>query len=333
VIGATLRPLLAQLRDGDELIVVDNASRDGTADAAREMAPVATVLEKGANLGFAAGCNRGADAASGELLCFLNPDAVVQEGWRDAIAAPLNEDRGWAAWQALITAEGGTVINTAGGVVHFTGVAWAGGAGDPIDLHGVAAEGKPGFASGACLAISRQTFADVGGFAEPFFLYHEDVDLSLRIRLQGGELGVEADARVDHGYEFEKGAAKWRYLERNRWATLIRAYPFAVLALSAPALLATELAIVGASLSGGWFRQKLAAWADVVRWLPRLLRERREIQARRVVSAGEFAAGLSAGLGSAYLGAAARSRLLSGLLSGYWRVVLLLLGGRSGGGD
>ena len=89
------------------------------------------MIETGANLGFAAACNRGADAATGELLCFLNPDAVPQPGWRDAIAAPRAAGE-WAAWQALVTADGGAVINTAGGVVHFTGIAWAGRAGEPV---------------------------------------------------------------------------------------------------------------------------------------------------------------------------------------------------------
>ena len=56
-------------------------------------------------------------------------------------------------------------------------------------------------------------------------MYHEDVDLSLRLRLAGGRLGVEPAAVVDHDYEFAKGAAKWRLLERNRWATIVRCYP------------------------------------------------------------------------------------------------------------
>ena len=131
-VAATVPALVAQLRDGDELIVVDNASADGTAAAVRDLAPGATVIETGANLGFAAACNRGAEAAGGELLCLLNPDAVPQDGWRDAIERPLADGRGWAAWQALVTADGGRTINTRGGVVHFTGVAWAGGAGEPV---------------------------------------------------------------------------------------------------------------------------------------------------------------------------------------------------------
>jgi GT2 family glycosyltransferase len=348
-VGETLAAVVAQLRESDELFVVDNHSSDGTVAAIHEAAPEATVIEAGANLGFGAGCNRGATAASGDLLVFLNPDAVVQPGWREAIEAPLVESRGWAAWQGLVTAAGGRVINTRGGVVHFTGIAWAGGAGDPLDAgEGVAGVGsreastsaseeasreaipaaphpEPGFLSGACLAIPRKTFLYVEGFPEAFFLYHEDVDLSLRLRLLIGGLGVELRARVDHEYEFEKGPAKWRYLERNRWATLIRTYPAPLLVLLAPALFATELALIPAAIAGGWFGQKVWAWADTVRWLPRLVRERRRIRAAPTIGAGEFAAALTAELDSAYLGAAGRSRLLAVLLRIYWRGVLGLL--------
>jgi GT2 family glycosyltransferase len=325
-VGSTLNALGEQLREGDELIVLDNESADGTADAVRELAPAADVIEAGSNLGFAGGCNRGAEAAGGELLCFLNPDAVIQRDWRDAIEAPHTDGRGWTAWQGLVTAEAGRIVNTRGGVVHFTGIAWAGGAGESIEMAGGTA-GEPGFVSGACLALPRQTFLDVGGFSEPFFMYHEDVDLSLRLRLRGGTLGVEGGALVDHDYEFEKGGAKWRYLERNRWATILRTYPPALLLLVMPALWATELSLVPVSIAGGWFRQKLQAWLDVVGWLPRLLRERRAIQRGRRVGAGEFAGRLTPDLNSPYLGRAGTSRLLQGGLRLYWRAVLAALGG------
>jgi GT2 family glycosyltransferase len=329
-LAVTLPPLVAQLREGDELIVVDNDSADASPAAARELAPSATVIEAGANSGFAAGCNRGAAAAGGELLVFLNPDAVPQPGWRDAIELPLTDGRDWAAWQALVTAEGGRALNTRGGVIHFTGIAWAGGAGrvlaelpasEPVALE------DPGFVSGACLAIRRATYLELGGMPEEFFLYQEDVDLSLRLRLRGGRLGVEPAARVDHEYEFAKGKDKWRHLERNRWATIVRTYPGALLWALMPALLATELALVPASIAGGWFPQKLAAWADVWRALPRLARERRAIQAGRSVGAAQFATALTPQLDSAYLGRAARSRPLAALLRGYWALTLRLVGG------
>ncbi len=317
-----------QLRPGDELIVVDNDSADDTVDAVRQIAPRASLIEADSNLGFAAGSNRGARAASGELLVFLNPDATPADGFRDRIEAPLADERGWAAWQALVTAEQGRVVNTRGGLVHFSGIAWAGGAGE--SLAGEPAAGEPGFVSGACLAIPRELFERVGGFAEEFFLYHEDVDLSLRLRLAGGTLGVVLDARVDHEYEFEKGAGKWRRLERNRWATLIRTYPAALLAVLAPALALTELALAPISIAGGWFGQKAASWADLARTAPRLWRERRQIQATRTIPARQFARALTPDLDSPYLGSAARSGVLRAALRAYWLVALALLGGARG---
>jgi GT2 family glycosyltransferase len=321
---ATLPAIVAELRAGDELIVADNASADRTRELVAELAPAARLIARSVNDGFAAACNAGAAVAAGELLLFLNPDNVVAAGFRDAIERPLRDGRGWGAWQGLVTADGGRTINSSGGVVHFSGIAWAGGAGRARD-EAPKASNEVAFPSGACLAIPRVSWELHGGFSEPYFLYHEDTDLGLRIRLAGLVAGIEPDAVSEHDYEFDKGVAKWHHLERNRWATLIRVYPARLLVLLAPALLATELALLAIATAGGWLPQKLAAAADTLRALPRLLGERREIQARAQVSAAEFAAALTPDLDSAFLGAASRSRPLRMLLRTYWSVVKRLL--------
>jgi GT2 family glycosyltransferase len=319
----TLPALLPELGESDELIVVDNASGDGTPEAVAALAPGARIVRMDRNVGFAGGCNAGAAAARGNLLVILNPDAAPLPGFGEAIRRPWIEDRGWAAWQALIADKGATRINSSGNPVHFTGIVWAGGHGRPIGEAPPAGE-VPAL-SGACLAIPRATWAEAGGFPERFFLYHEDVDLSLRLRLGGGALGLEPAAVVDHDYEFGARENKWRWLERNRWAFLIRVYPASLLVLVAPALLATELALIPVAIAGGWGRQKLAANVDVIRWLPRLLRERRQVQAGRAVSAARFADWLTPDLDSPFIGDVARSTPVRIALRAYWRAVRLLL--------
>lgn len=323
-LARTLPALLPELDEGDELIVVDNGSGDDTAAVVRELAPRARLLETGRNLGFAAGCNAGADLAGGELLVTLNPDAAPRPGFGEAIRRPWEDGRGWAAWQALVANGDGSRINSAGNPVHFTGIVWAGRHDEPIVPAPPA--GEVVALSGACLAIPRRTWEELGGFPPQFFLYHEDVDLSLRLRLRGGRIGIEPAAVVDHDYEFSANREKWRWLERNRLAFLIRAYPGPLLALLTPVLLATELALLLVAAAGGWGRQKLRAEAEFVRWLPRLLRERRELQSERAVSVAEFASWLTPDLDSPFISPLARSLPARLLLRGYWRTVRLLLG-------
>ena len=322
-IAATLPALVWELAETDELIVVDNASTDDTL-AVLEHITSAAVVANPRNDGFAAAANLGARRATGDLLLFLNPDATVAPGFAQAIRRPLMEGRGWGAWMGLVTAKGGQVVNTNGGVVHFTGIAWAGDAGLPVpgSLEGPR---QVAFASGACLAVPRETWEEVGGFGEDFFMYHEDVDVSLRLWLTGHRVGIEPTAVVDHNYEFDKGVTKWRALERNRWATILRTYPGLLLALLAPALLATELALLVVAAAGGWLPQKLRAGLETLRAMPALLRQRRAIQARRTVAPAEFARCLTADLDSVFLGRAAQLRFLRVLLRGYWAAVLLAL--------
>ena len=323
----TLPALLPELGEGDELIVVDNDSSDGTGERVESLAPEARLVRSGRNAGFAAACNLGAARAQGELLVILNPDAAPRPGFGEAIRRPWVEERGWVAWQALVANADGATINSAGNPVHFTVIVWAGGHGEPIEAAPPAGE-VPAL-SGACLAIPRETWERVGGFPERYFLYHEDVDLSLRLRLAGGALGIEPAAVVDHDYEFGARAHKWRWLERNRWAFLIRVYPGGLLALLMPALIATELALLPAAIAAGWGRQKLAALGEVVRWLPRLLRERRDVQATRAIGAAEFASWLTPDLDSPFIPAIARSAPVRFLLRTYWRLTCLLLGAKS----
>ena len=323
-IGKTLSALLDQLGPQDELVVVDNASTDATVAVVSEFAPDATVLELETNTGFTGGCNLGAQATEAPLLLFLNPDAKVSAGCIDALRATAGERPGWGAWQALVTLPGGKLVNTSGGVTHFLGFAWAGECGKPVELD--AGELREiGFSSGAALVVRREAWSLAGGFDEDYFMYGEDVDLSLRLSLAGHAVGVTPAARVEHDYEFAKGPHKWFYLERNRWATLLATYPWLLLALLSPALLLSEVALLAVAARRGWLVPKLRAQAAVIASLPRLLSRRRRVQALRAVSARQFAERLCASLDNPYLGAVARFRPVAAVQHAYWRAVMACL--------
>ena len=319
----SLPALLPELGEDDELIVVENKPGDGSAEVVRELAPRARLLAIGRNAGFTGGVNAGAELASGDLLVILNPDAAPQPGFGEAIRRPYEEEREWGAWQALVADGDGRRVNSAGNPLHFTGITWAGGHGLPLDQAPPA--GEVAVASGACLAVPLRIWRETGGFPPEFFLYHEDVDLSVRIRMAGHRVGIEPTALVAHDYEFGANAEKWFWLERNRLAFLVRTYPGALLALLTPALLATELALLLVAAKGGWGREKLRADLAFLRWLPRLLRERRAVQRRRTISAAEFAAALTPDLDSELISPLVRTRPARLLLRTYWRLVRLLL--------
>ena len=322
-VAETLGALAPQLRSDDELIVVDNGSRDDTVDVVRRAAPGAWIVEQD-NRGFAGGATAGAEYAHAPLLLFLNPDARPAPGCLDELRRAADAQPAWGAWQALVTMAGGSLINTAGNVTHFLGMGWAGRCGQPVSEAPREPTEVP-FASGAALAVRRTAWERAGGFDERYFMYCEDLDLCLRLRLGGWAIGIVPAGRVEHDYDFDKGGRKWFLLERNRWWTILSDYPRALLLLLAPALLGAELALLAVAARGGWLRQKLRAQAAVIRALPAILARRRHVQSTRVIGAADFARRLTADLDSPYLGPLAEVAPLAAAQRAYWALVLRLL--------
>jgi N-acetylglucosaminyl-diphospho-decaprenol L-rhamnosyltransferase len=323
-IGATLEAVVQQLADDDELVVVDNASADETLSAVAAAAPDARIVEAGGNVGFAAGCHVGARATRAPLLLFLNPDAIPASGCLDALRTCAGERPGWGAWQALVTLADGQHVNSSGNLVHWLGFGWAGGLGQPVSQVTDVPQ-EVGFASGAAVVIRRSAWDATGGFEQRYFMYGEDLDLSLRLRLAGWGVGVVPAARVAHDYAFTKGDYKWFYLERNRWWTILADYPLALLLLVMPALLAFEIALIPVASRGGWLRAKLRAQAAVLRALPHALERRRLVQDTRTITPRAFALRLTDSLDSPHLAAAARLGSLDAGQRWYWRLVTAVL--------
>lgn len=175
-----------------EIIFTDNASTDDSENVARAaMAgwPNGKFLQTGGNFGFAGGCNRGAAAATGKYLFFLNPDVWLEPDCLEALVA-AGEKSGATAVAAMI-------LNYADDAVQW----WLD---DGFDFSGWAvnarfdSERKTSFSGGTFAFIRADAFQKLGGYDEEFFMYGEEEDLAWRIWISGGCVSAAPDARLHH---------------------------------------------------------------------------------------------------------------------------------------
>jgi GT2 family glycosyltransferase len=179
-----------------EIILVDNGSTDGTrAWLARLGEPGARAVLLERNLGYAAGNNRGAEAARGDMLLLLNNDLVLLPGWLEPMLKAVRGGAHGVVGNVQISVRtrridhAGIFFDRDGTPYHFR-PAFAFGAGSPI-LEAPAA-------TGACLAIRRSLFGELHGFDEGYTSGYEDIDLCLRAREMGLKTGVCLDSHCIH---------------------------------------------------------------------------------------------------------------------------------------
>lgn len=193
-----------------EVVVVDNASSDGSADVARAVDAAVRVVETGANLGFGTGANHGVAVTTGDQVLILNPDTVVEPGTVKALSGALDRDPGLAVVGPRIENVDGTLypsvrrfpeLTVAFGHA-FLGLVWPGNPSTRryrmLDWDHDRPAAEVDWVGGACFLVRRSAFDVVGGFDEGYFMYVEDVDLCWRLGRAGWRIGYEPAGRVVH---------------------------------------------------------------------------------------------------------------------------------------
>jgi GT2 family glycosyltransferase len=225
------------------ILMLDNASEDGTAELARGV-PGVEVLELGRNTGFAAAMNQGIAACGSELVACLGPDVVLQAGFFEALVPALGPGVAMATGLLLDASDPGR-IDDAGTIMTLGRQFKCRGAGQP-DL-GQYPAGDVLAVCGGCCLLRREAVEDLrlGGelFDEDFFAYKEDIDLGWRAHLLGWTCRFEPAARALHG---RKGGRSGSELMlglsiRNRLWLLLKNEDLSSLALRLPELVAFEL--------------------------------------------------------------------------------------------
>jgi len=207
----------------DEIVVVDNESRDGSLRAVSVLDPEAICVSTGGNLGFGSAANRGLAVASGDYVAVLNPDVVIESGTVEALAAALDADPTLGAVAPRVDNPDGTLYPSVRAFPSMT---------DAIGhaFLGFVAPSNPfsrryrlldwdhsrpvevDWASGTCLMLRAAALGEKGRFDESYFMYVEDVDLCWRLRQAGWGIGYEPAGRVIHTVGASSELAPYRMI-------------------------------------------------------------------------------------------------------------------------
>jgi len=222
---------MPQCADRAEIIVVDNGSKDGSAEYLKQTFPSVRVIESRENLGFAGGNNLGVNHANGDYIVLLNNDTKVHNGWLDGLVKAVSDDRIVCA-SSLIKTEGiPDRYYEQNGSINFLGHNIMRIFDEPTDIF---------FAGGASMIFKK----DIIGipFDDDYFVYAEDVYLGLRLRFMGYSIKHTNASVLNH---YGNGTAKTQksefltyYQERNRLLntflfftplTIVKVFPFIIL--------------------------------------------------------------------------------------------------------
>jgi GT2 family glycosyltransferase len=234
----TLRETLPQSFRG-EIVVVDDASSDGTAELLDDLAREDErfrIVRNSRNRGFLDSSNRAAEEASGDVLVFLNNDTILLPGWLEPLLRVFtqHEDAG-AVGGRLLYPDGR--LQDAGGIVFADGSAWKYGYGDTNPSAGIYDHFRAvDYCSGCLLATPRSLFAELGGFDAVYRPgFYEDTDYCFAVRERGLRVYYEPQCTIVHveggtaGTDLEHGAKRYQVLNRRKfarkWGTALRDQP------------------------------------------------------------------------------------------------------------
>jgi GT2 family glycosyltransferase len=300
--GAYLETALAALakqrRPADRILVVDNASTDGSREAIARL-PGVELIALDENVGFAVGNNIAAEAAADcDWLAFLNPDAFPEPEWLERLVRAVEEHPGIAMFASeLRLASDPSRLDGAGDAYHVSGLPWRIAHGEPAPSDH--AEPQEVFSPCAAAAlVHHDTFNEVQGFDPSFFCYLEDVDLAFRLRLLGHRCLYVPGAVVRHvgsGTTGTRSAFAIYHGHRNLVWAWVKNMPGWRLWLYAPQhLLLTLVSLV----RFGWIghgRTIVRAKIDAIGGLRRAFTERRRIQRTRAAAGRDVMATMSRG--------------------------------------
>lgn len=284
---ACLLSLSRQAHPNVEIIVVDNASTDGSVAYLERCHPHVRLIRNTYNVGFAAACNQGIQATTAEFIALLNNDTVAHPRWLAAMVAIMSDPAAGMCACRMLSMHDANVLDSVGVAVDRLGYAWGIGGGMqdqpdnyPVSHHLLGPSGGAGL-------YRRQMLDDIGLLDEDFFAYLEDVDIAWRAQWAGWQCQLAADAVVFHVHSATTTQVphlKGRLLARNRIWMIAKNYPANYLLYYLPLFIIFEIGALLYVARDRRLRSSLRGRLEALARLPAMIARRRQTP-RRISSA------------------------------------------------
>lgn len=275
--------------DNFEVIVVDNASSDNSHNRCKEKFEKIRLIVNKENLGFCQANNIGITEAKGKFIVLLNPDTVVEKSWlEELIWAYRNFEEGLYQPKILYGTKP-NIFNTAGNMINIFGFSSSRGI-NQVDTGQFEKPATIGYPSGACLFTSREVLNKIG-LLDPFlFAYYDDMDLGWRAAMQGIKSYYVPKSLVYHFESYSFKNVGWKYYlgERNRLYCLLTHYSRSTSLKILPSLILIEIAMLVSYSHRGLLKQKIRAYAAIIKDRKQLFMRYREIQRKRKIEDKEI---------------------------------------------
>lgn len=268
--------------------IVDNASTPETVVFLKTCYAEARVLTR-LDGNYAAANNMGfrqAIADGCDYLVTVNMDTEMDATWLEELVVALdsNHEAGIAQSKILLFPRAEMEqkhprLNSLGNIIHYLGFGFTSNYGE-VDREVCGYPSIQGYASGCSFIIRSEVYLATGGYNEEMYMYHDDLELSLKVRLANYNIILAPRSRIFHKYEFARSINMIYYMERNRLLTILYFYPIFLILLISPWLLIMEVGLFFYAAIRGWFLVKVRASAyfwSLYNW-PLIYKERQRIK-------------------------------------------------------
>lgn len=249
-----------------QIYLVDNASSFESVEYLTGVYPEATILTRldgnycaANNLGMTTAIKNGCD-----YLVAANMDTEFDSNWLKELVAALdiNQDAGVAQSLILLDPKNEAehrdpLINTAGNLIHFLFFGFTSCYRQKKSELKIENYSEISYASGCSFIVRPEVYTEIGGYNEDYYMYHDDLDISLKARLAGYKIIIATKSEVFHKYEFERSVRMLYYMERNRILSYFSFYSISYLILLAPLFIIMSLGMGLFAIKSGWFKTKL----------------------------------------------------------------------------